>query len=118
MGVPRGACVDTESKKMVLRESEVICTSFIDERQRAGWRSVPGVRRNDTEGGLQLRLERDVHCFVLANFVFRPLAVVDVHARSVPLDDLAARISQRQLLVPHPAVGTVRSPDARFELEG
>ena len=45
------------------------------------------------------------------------LAVVDVHARSVPLDDLAARISQRQLMVQHPAVCTVRAPDARFELE-
>src|SRR6266852_1146954 len=50
-------------------------------------------------------------------FLIRSLAVVDIHARAVPLDDLAARTSQRQLLMPHPAVCTVRPSDTRFALE-
>src|SRR5690242_286187 len=55
--------------------------------------------------------------FLLANLALRPPAVVDIDTRSVPLDDLAVRVSQWPLLVQHPAIRTVRPPDTRFELK-
>ena len=57
-GVPRGAGLDTESQRMVARETEVIRATRIDEGEPAGRCRVPGVGRNLVEGGLQLRLER------------------------------------------------------------
>src|SRR5206468_10770149 len=48
---------------------------------------------------------------------FRPLAVIDIDAGAVPSDDLPLRVSQRLLLMQHPAVDTVRSSDARFDLQ-
>ena len=48
---------------------------------------------------------------------FRPLTVIDIDAGAVPSDDLPLRVSQRLLLMQHPAVYTVRSSDARFDLQ-
>src|SRR4029453_7587838 len=51
------------------------------------------------------------------DLVFRPLAVIDVNAGSVPSDDLPLGVSQRLLLMQHPAIYTVRSSHARFDLQ-
>ncbi len=42
------------------RKTKVIRKSFIHERMRAAWNSVPGVRRNHIESSLQLYFERGV----------------------------------------------------------
>src|SRR6476661_6671228 len=62
MGIPRGAGFDTESHRMVARETEVIRATRIDEGEPAGRTRIPGVGRNLVEGGLQLRLERSDGC--------------------------------------------------------
>ena len=59
--VPCCARVNSEPKRMIRRQTEVVRTSFIYEPECAGWRCVPGVRRNHIESGLQLCLKRVIH---------------------------------------------------------
>src|SRR5262249_58089861 len=59
-------------------------------------RGVIGVERASIRPKYADVLRREVQnlpelCFLVADFVFRPFAIVDVHARSAPLDDLAGR---------------------------
>src|SRR6185295_9739188 len=58
MGVPRGAGVDSQAQRMVMRESEVLAAARIDEGEPAGGKSVPGVGGNLVERGPQVRRER------------------------------------------------------------
>ena len=62
MGIPRSDDVDSETEGMVLRETEVVRSSFIHEGERAGRSSVPGIRRNYIESGLQLCFEQRRSC--------------------------------------------------------
>src|SRR5258708_1588514 len=61
MRVPCRTGVDAESERMILRQPEVVRTSFVDERERARRSRVPGVRRNDVQRGLQLCLGPMIH---------------------------------------------------------
>lgn len=54
MGIPLSAISDAESQRMVLRETKIIRSSFVNKNERSGCASVPRVRRNQIEGGLQL----------------------------------------------------------------
>src|SRR6267154_1262377 len=54
MRIPRGACVDSEPKRVILRQSEVVRTSRIHEEERARWRRKPRECRNHVQRGLQL----------------------------------------------------------------
>jgi hypothetical protein len=57
MGIPLSADVESETERVVFGKTKVICTSFIYEDESAGRSSVPGIRRNDVESGLQLCFE-------------------------------------------------------------
>src|SRR2546428_5015509 len=54
MGIPLSGNTDAEPERMVFREAKVIRTSFVQKGEQTGWVSVPRVRRNQIEGGLQL----------------------------------------------------------------
>jgi hypothetical protein len=58
MRIPLSAYVESEAEGLVLGKTEVIRGSFIHEGERAGSNSVPGVRRNHIESGLQLCFKR------------------------------------------------------------
>src|SRR4051812_30879343 len=58
MGIPCSPNIDSETERMVFRETKVIRNSFIHEGERAGRSSVPSVRRNYIESGLQLCFEQ------------------------------------------------------------
>src|ERR1700693_4432632 len=73
MGIPRCASIDSPTERMVFRNTEVIRSSFIHEDEGTGGNSVPGIRRNHIESGLQL-------CFEWPR-VFGMLAVLDVDTR-------------------------------------
>src|SRR5258705_12469151 len=70
-GIPRSASVDSETERMVFRETKVIRNSFIYEGKRAGRCSVPGVRRNYIESGLQLCFEQRRSCIHRKTQIFR-----------------------------------------------
>jgi hypothetical protein len=57
MGIPFSTCIHAKAEGMVFREAEVIRSSFIHESKRAGRKSVPGVRWNHIQSGLQLCLD-------------------------------------------------------------
>ena len=67
MRIPRCACGNAESERMVFRQTEIIRMSFIYKSERAGRISVPGVRRNYLQSRLQLRL-KDVFRFGLVSW--------------------------------------------------
>ena len=58
--VPCDARVGPEPKRMMLRQSEKIRTSLVDEDELARKPGVPRVRRNHVQRGLQLRFKRVV----------------------------------------------------------
>src|ERR1700751_3590234 len=58
MGIPRCTVVDAESEGIVFRQTEVVRRTFIHEGECTGGNSVPGMRRNHVERGLQLCFER------------------------------------------------------------
>src|SRR5882672_11139681 len=106
---------------MVFRESQVIRASFIDEREPAGRRSVPGVRRNHVESRLEVCLEvlrREVQNLPeLAHSAFRPLAFLDIDARSIPFDDLSGLVAESYFMMQHPAILPVCPTHTRLELQ-
>src|SRR4029077_5258164 len=57
IGIPFCTCICAKAEGMVFREPEVIRSSFIHESERAGRKSVPGVRWNNVQSGLQLCLD-------------------------------------------------------------
>ena len=54
---------------------------------------------------------------VAAELLFRRFALVNIEARPIPLDDVAALITERRFVVVHPAVFSIGSADARFVFE-
>src|SRR6266540_336038 len=54
MRIPLCASADAQPEGMVFREANVIRTSFVQKGEHTGWVSVPRVRRNQIERGLQL----------------------------------------------------------------
>jgi hypothetical protein len=54
MGIPLSANVDSETETVVFGKAKVLRSSFIDEEESARRSSVPGIRRNYVESGLQL----------------------------------------------------------------
>src|ERR1700733_14182912 len=54
---------------------------------------------------------------VASELFFGRLALVDIQARSIPLDDVAVCIAQWHFPVEHPAVFSVCSANARFVFE-
>src|SRR6476620_7352335 len=61
VGVPSGARVDPEPKRMILRQAEIVRTALIDERERARGSRVPRVCGDHVQGRPQLRFERVQH---------------------------------------------------------
>src|SRR6266481_2868115 len=55
---------------------------------------------------------------VPAKLFFGRFALVNIQARSIPLNDVAVRIAKWHFPVEHPAVFSVRPTDASFVLEG
>ena len=53
-------------------------------------------------------------CFLFSDFVFRPLAILDIDTRPVPLDDLSLLVTQDDFVVQHPAILTISPPHARL----
>src|SRR5271165_4292297 len=89
MGIPRCASIDSQTERMVFRNTEVIRSSFIHEDEGTGGNSVPSIRRNHIESGLQL-------CFEWRR-VFGTLAVLDVDTRSEPFHDSPSFVTKRHL---------------------
>ncbi len=54
---------------------------------------------------------------VAAELFFRRLAFLNIQTRSIPLDDVAVCIAKWHFPVEHPAVISIRPPDASFVLE-
>src|SRR5271156_5618627 len=54
---------------------------------------------------------------VAARLFFRSLSFLNIHARAVPLNDVAAGVAQRHFAVEHPVVITIRPADPCFVLE-
>ena len=54
MGIPLSANVDSETERVVFGKAKVIRSSFIYEDKSARRSSVPSIRRNYVESGLQL----------------------------------------------------------------
>src|SRR5216684_8787731 len=54
---------------------------------------------------------------VAAELFFRRFALVNVQARSIPLDDVAVCVAKGHFPVEHPAVFSIRPADASFVLE-
>jgi hypothetical protein len=52
MRIPLCASIDAEPERMVFRETNVIGAPFIQEGERAGRGSVPGVCRNQIKSDL------------------------------------------------------------------
>src|SRR5437868_14022700 len=53
-----------------------------------------------------------------AELFFRPLAILNIDTRSIPLNNLAAPVAHCYLVVQHPAIFAVCAPDASFIQEG
>src|SRR5258708_30907174 len=103
MGIPRCASIDSQTERMIFRDTKVIRTSFIHEGEGAGRSSVPGMRWNHIESGLQL-------CFGRRGG-FDTLAVLDVDTRSKPFHDVSVFVMERRLPVPkRPSVSVCTSP--------
>src|SRR5208282_3570990 len=49
---------------------------------------------------------------------FGPLAILNIDARSIPLDDVPMLVPDRHLMVKHPAIFPVCPPHTRFMQEG
>jgi len=56
MGIP--ASVNTEPERVIFGKAQVVRTSFVQEGQRPGGRSVPSMCWDYMESGLQLRLKQ------------------------------------------------------------
>src|SRR5690348_2999643 len=56
--------------------------------------------------------------FLLAGLVVRPLAIVYINTRSIPLHDVFLLVAHCDFLVQHPTVLPVSSPNSRFVQEG
>src|SRR5260370_29111823 len=56
-------------------------------------------------------------CTLFPDLSFRRFALVNIEARSIPLDDVAVRIAKWHFAVEHPAVFSIGSADARFVFE-
>src|SRR4029077_837569 len=54
---------------------------------------------------------------VAAELFFRRFALVNIQARSIPLDDVAVCIAKWHFSVEHPAVFSIRAADASFVFE-
>src|SRR5580704_11440470 len=67
MRIPCCARGNTESERMVFRQTEIIRMSFIYKSERARWISVPGVRRYYFQSRPQLRL-KDLFRFGLVSW--------------------------------------------------
>src|SRR5580704_9454718 len=55
---------------------------------------------------------------VPAELFFRRFALINIQARSIPLDDVAVFIAKGHFAVEHPAVFSIRATDASLVLEG
>src|SRR5208283_4258138 len=55
--------------------------------------------------------------FVLPQRFFRPLPLLNIQTRSIPLDDIAALIPERHLAMEHPAVFPICPADASLVFE-
>src|SRR5713101_1737633 len=69
------------------------------------------------------KLGREIHDlsdldFLLPNFIFRLLPVVDIDVASVPTDNLSGVVKQGEDALEEPAVFSVEPPETCFHLEG
>src|SRR5260370_38125342 len=69
------------------------------------------------------QLGREIHDlsdldFLLPNFIFRLLPVVDIDVASVPTENLSGAVKQGEDALEEPAVFSVEPPEACFHLEG
>src|SRR6476620_11269242 len=106
MGIPLRANFDSETERMVFRDAKVVRSAFIHESEGAGRESVPGIRRNHIECGLQL-------CFERAAF-FGTFTVLDVDARPKPFHYVPMFIMERHLPVQKRATCSVPTSNRRF----
>jgi hypothetical protein len=57
IGIPASASINTEPERMIFGKAKVVRTAFVQEGQSPGGESIPSMRWDQIESGLQLRLK-------------------------------------------------------------